>query len=96
MSKKRPSTDAHADILPMTRPTIPIPKRPEIDTPTVRCPRCGSTDRDRYDRTVVQEFGGLGPHGEPYTHIVRRFTRCSQCGQARVERTLENRPPMAA
>lgn len=54
-----------------------------------RCPSCGSTDRDRYYRTTVQEHAGLGPDGRPYARIVRRWTRCQACGQHRVDRTLE-------
>jgi len=54
-----------------------------------RC-RCGSTDREPYSQTIVTEYGGEF-NGQPFTHIVRRWTKCAACGQARVDKSHENR-----
>ena len=57
-----------------------------------RCPRCGSTDRDPYRRKNEQAYPGVHD-GKPYTHIVRRWTRCATpgCGQHRIDKSFENR-----
>lgn len=55
------------------------------------CIKCASTEREAYNRSEVQEFSGVDPQGNPYTHIVRRWTRCSACGQHRIDRYYENR-----
>lgn len=68
-----------------TRPDL-VPATPS------HCRTCGSTDREPYHKTTVQQFGGIH-EGRPYTHIVRRWTACKACGQARVDITHENRPP---
>ena len=60
-----------------------------------RCKVCGSTERDPYTKRTVQAYGGKTPEGLPYTHIVRRWTRCTGCGQHRVDMSFENLPPMA-
>ena len=57
-----------------------------------RCPHCGSTEREAYSQTTSQEFAGETPAGDPFTHIVRRWTRCRDCGSPRVDRTFERRP----
>jgi len=65
-----------------------------VDTVTVepsRCPRCGSTRRSDYYGKTEQTF--RGEHGgRPFTHIVRRRTKCLDCGQTRIDRAYENRP----
>jgi hypothetical protein len=55
------------------------------------CPTCGSTDRTPYRGCNVQEFGGTTPDGQPFTHIVRKYTTCTACGQVRVDMIHENR-----
>ena len=65
-----------------------------IETITVepsRCPLCGSTRRSDYYGKTEQAFRGEH-HGQPFTHIVRRRTKCLNCGQLRVDRFYENRP----
>jgi len=69
----------------------PRPASPQVQAAKTRCPACGSTDRESYSGTVVQEFGGITPDGKPHTHIVRRRTVCRACGQCRVDRFYENR-----
>ena len=56
-----------------------------------RCPRCGSTDRERYTKSTEQAFSGVTEDEERYTHIVRKWTKCSKCLQHRVDRLYENR-----
>jgi len=65
-----------------------------IDTITVepsRCRRCGSTRRGDYYGKTEQAFRGKH-NGQPFTHIVRRRTKCLDCGQTRIDRAYENRP----
>lgn len=57
-----------------------------------RCPKCDSTGRLRYYRTRVQTYPGTDPDGQPCTHIIRRWTACSLCGQHRIDRFYEYRP----
>lgn len=66
--------------------------RIEVRGALTRCPRCGSTERGAYLNGTVQEIAGH-TGGEPFTHIVRRRCRCSNCGQLRIDRTYENRVP---
>ena len=56
-----------------------------------RCPQCGSTRRAPYTSRVEQAYEGIDPDGQPYTHIVRRRTRCLACGQHRIDRHYECR-----
>ncbi len=62
-----------------------------IDVPASRCPICQSTRRSEYEGRMVQPYAGM-QNGSPYTHIVRRRTRCLDCGQVRIDRTFENHP----
>ena len=55
-----------------------------------RCPRCGSTDRTGYMRSSEQAFSGI-KDGNPYTHVVRKWTKCRKCNQHRIDRLYENR-----
>jgi hypothetical protein len=82
------------------RTTRKGPGRPKGSTRTVpdfvnvepsRCKRCGSTRRSDYYGKTEQAFQGEY-NGRPYTHIVRRRTKCLGCGQIRIDRTYENRP----
>lgn len=58
-----------------------------------RCPTCGSTERAGYSGCVEQEIAGSDANGRPYTHIVRKRTKCLKCGQARIDRMYENKRP---
>ncbi|MBX3440366.1 MAG: hypothetical protein KF861_22945 [Planctomycetaceae bacterium] len=64
---------------------------PTADVQLSRCRKCDSTARTKYLRTTETAHTGQLPNGQPYTHIVRRWTTCSDCGQARVDLTHENR-----
>ena len=60
-----------------------------------RCLKCKSTERTPYSRTRVIESSGTDPRFGAYTHVVFRVTKCKGCGQARTDRTLENRTKRA-
>lgn len=53
-----------------------------------RCRACGSIERSDYHHTTVQDYAGVRD-GRPFTRIVRRYTECLACGQARVDKTFE-------
>jgi hypothetical protein len=63
----------------------------EPPAPPTRCPACKSTKRSEYRSTSTQEYAGLDDKGRPYTHIVRRWCNCMDCGQSRIDRVYENR-----
>lgn len=67
------------------------PKQEAIADPS-RCGKCGSTNREPYHHKREMEYAGVDSSGKAYTHVVWRHTSCSDCGQARVDRALENRP----
>ena len=65
---------------------------PDVNTvEPSRCKRCGSTRRGDYYGKTEQAFQGV-QNGLPFTHIVRRRTKCLDCGQVRIDRAYENRP----
>ena len=66
------------------------PKTPIVQMEQSRCPTCGSTERGDYYNCVASEHSGIDPSGRPYTHVIRRRTKCI-CGQARIDRSYENR-----
>ena len=86
---------------PLPEPETPAPaatpaaegKTPIVQATATRCFACQSTDRYGYYNVSAQEFGGVAPDGHPYTHIVRKWTRCRNCGQTRIDRVYENRAP---
>lgn len=55
------------------------------------CQKCGSTNREPYDKVLEREMGGRLNGGIEYSHVVWRRTKCRACGQARTERHYENR-----
>ena len=61
-----------------------------VDSVKSRCPKCQSTDRTPYSGTVTVYAPGIDCD-QPYTHVVKRWTRCAKCGQARVDQSQENR-----
>jgi hypothetical protein len=63
---------------------------PQVESGKSRCPKCNSTTRKPYANTRAVESPGM-INGKPYTHVVFRYTNCKKCGQARVDRTCENR-----
>lgn len=71
------------------------PKRqtgiPQVSTVATQCSKCGSSRRDKYSGVRIQEHAGTF-EGKQYTHIVRRWTKCLDCGQARVDREYVNHP----
>lgn len=72
----------------------PGPQGPPPAVVTVeasRCRKCSSTQRSRYFRVTALPSSGIDREGQPFTHVVRRWTRCLSCGQCRIDRSLENR-----
>jgi hypothetical protein len=65
--------------------------RPVVTVDASRCPKCGSTERGPYTRNHETPLAGLTRDGKPATHLVRRWTKCLSCGQARIDRSYENR-----
>lgn len=83
--------------LPKGRPAGSRTKNsPEVPAELSRCPKCGSTERTAYTGKHEQTYSGLDPFNQPFTHIIRQRTACVNCGQHRIDRTLENRPSKAA
>ena len=58
---------------------------------TSKCPKCGSTDRTPYSQTRAIAIAGVDPDFGSYTHVVKRWTKCKSCNQARTDHSLENR-----
>lgn len=52
------------------------------------CPKCGSSERTRYTQTTTQLHAGTIA-GEKFNQIVRRWCRCLQCDQWRIEQHYE-------
>lgn len=89
-SAKTPSKASTATKKPGRPKGATTQSLPTAEAQLTRCRKCGSTDRTPYRRTT--ETAHNGQHqGQPYTHIVRRWTSCAACGQARVDMTHENR-----
>lgn len=65
-------------------------KLPTAETVETSCPRCGSTQRGRYTTKNKQAYQHTYD-GKPYTHIIKRRTKCESCGLYRFDRTRENR-----
>jgi len=62
-----------------------------VDVVESYCPMCGSTERTHYDgrRNRTIETPGVRADGTKYNRIVRRPTKCKQCGTRRIDRTFE-------
>ena len=76
------------------RPQGSANKKPDyVTVAPSRCKKCGSTNRTPYTTRQEHEIAGLDAAGNEYTHIVWRRTSCANCGQFRIDRTTENRPP---
>lgn len=78
--------------------SAPRGKPPVVEAAVTECPRCHSTERERYFHTTERAIDGTTPAsspepGRPFTHVVWRRTRCKSCGQVRIDRFYENRSP---
>jgi hypothetical protein len=72
------------------RPMGSVTATPQVEVKASRCTKCNSTKRKPYSHTRAVHSPGTSD-GLPHTHVVFRYTKCAKCGQARVDRTLENR-----
>lgn len=70
-------------------------EREQVEGRLTRCTKCGSTKRTKYSNRREIPHGGVDADGKPFTHVVWRNTCCADCGQARVDRHLENRQAAA-
>jgi len=64
-------------------------KQVEVATVT-HCRKCGSTNRAPYHNTVTHSIRGSHADRE-YDTILYRRTKCSDCGQVRVDKSHELR-----
>jgi hypothetical protein len=62
------------------------------DSSPSRCPHCHSTRRGKYFRKIEHLCGGTDPQGKPFTHLVIRYCKCTDCEQHRCDRSYEYRP----
>lgn len=60
-----------------------------------QCPRCKSSERERYRLVSCTPHGGVTSSGFEYSHTVKRRTRCTNCGKRRIDTFLENAIPKA-
>jgi hypothetical protein len=91
MAKKKPAPTASTIEAPKLATRAGVPNIREVGTVAPsRCPKCRSTERTAYANTTEKPIVGLH-EGEPYTHVVWRSTTCAACGQARRDRSFENR-----
>lgn len=95
MSKAKPKTTAspkpNAETKAGRPEGSPNVQRDSGEVQLSRCKKCDSTDREKYFGTPT-EFAIAGvKDGKPYTHIVRKRTKCSNCGQQRLDSFYENR-----
>jgi predicted Zn-ribbon and HTH transcriptional regulator len=67
------------------------PAQTVVAEPT-RCPKCQSTQRDKYLSFHEQAVFGMRSGGMPYTRIIKRRCRCANCGQVRIDKSYEFRP----
>ena len=64
------------------------PPQVDVQAPT-QCPKCGGARRAPYWGRQEQKYGGTTSEGRVYRRIVRRRTRCLDCGQVRIDRNYE-------
>lgn len=66
-----------------------IPNYDPIDVPQVKCLRCGSTERTKFERGTRKPLNARGMiNGQKYNQVRWRRCRCLNCGQIRVERSF--------
>lgn len=85
IKKKRPKTVAATK---RGRPAGSKTQNSSGKSTPSRCPKCSSTERTPYSQTREIEVRGEDPEFGSYTHVIRRWTRCKGCGQARTDRSL--------
>jgi hypothetical protein len=66
--------------------------RPIIPVQPSRCPVCGSIKRTLYFRKTKHPLNASDPRIRYGTHIVWRFCDCRQCGEPRIDESIETLP----
>lgn len=57
-----------------------------------RCKKCQSTERTKYEKPRTSQICGFDGDGKPYNQVTWRNTRCTNCGQARIDKAFEYVP----
>jgi len=66
-------------------------KRDVVVADLTHCASCGSTDREAYHGISELDHNGIDPQGNPYNRVTWKRTKCSACGQNRVDQFFERR-----
>lgn len=70
---------------PETQSTETRTPPPEVEVIPSACPKCGSTKRTGYNAVKEREISGTTRDGRKYQRIQWKRTKCSDCGQNRVD-----------
>lgn len=62
----------------------------EVTFQKTQCPKCGSTERSRYHKTISKKLPVNSQHRPQFSHEVRRSCKCQKCPAWRWDVTLEN------
>ncbi len=98
MTRRRPPQPKPAQqSLPPGRPPGTPNAKPGQVVAVHQCinPKCRSTEHERYRLVSCVAHGGFTAAGVEYSHVVRRRTKCLNCGTRRIDKFLENHPPEA-
>jgi Zn ribbon nucleic-acid-binding protein len=63
-----------------------------VEVEASRCPKCGSSERTKYENPVRRDYSGSGLE---FVAIIYRTTRCVDCGQARRDQEKEYPPKVS-
>jgi ribosomal protein S27AE len=63
---------------------------PIVELKKSSCTKCGSTEHTGYHNTRNPLMAkGITPDGRKYNCVIYRRTRCSNCGQSRIDKSFE-------
>lgn len=63
---------------------------PVEEAALTQCPKCHSTERAPYNGVRTREYSGITPDGRQYNFISWKNTKCTKCGQHRIDKIYEN------
>ena len=88
---KKPANKKPVASKPAAKPKKPRSRNvPVVQAEVTACGACGSTDRQPYFNVRERAIAGVRD-GKPFTHVLWKRTRCTNCGQIRDDRSYENR-----